>query len=526
MVAPNLVIGVGGTGNAIVTALMHLCAAGLGPRELAIALVDQDAANGGGARTNTTLTAYTTLEATFRQGAADQLPNVTPRLFATESDFIGRMPIDIIPVGQNLIARSLANAGLPTTRDLLTCLFHPNESVPPLDVGFLGHPNVGSVVLRLSNDGGAPALAPLTAYLRNMANIANSGTALRVLIVGSVFGGTGAAGIPALGHMVRAHLTRVGSAATIAACLMTPYFRYPVPGGDDVLAQAALPAGAALGHAKLALPFYQRLLPTGGMAPHVFDCLYLVGNDPPIDVGYFQPGGIGQANPPMFPELLSAVAAAHFLCSTETPTNEVFYTGRTASQEYVWKDIPPVATPGDVQIRMGQLLRWAAAWHYWYGPALDQEGHRRHRRDPWYRQQVGVASHPIVAMLRGRESPLKPSDLAFQSKWRAVNDYVASLLRWAAEIRLMGVGQAKSEVKLLMANAIAEVRGDVLPQQADLRETVDNAGFATLIYAADGKPHNASTLDTVHWQLSEAAADKEARGLGRLVASLYAACAI
>src|SRR5215213_7688769 len=54
----NYLIGIGGTGARVIEAAVNLCAAGYGPPELSIFLIDPDAGNGNLTRTKKILTDY------------------------------------------------------------------------------------------------------------------------------------------------------------------------------------------------------------------------------------------------------------------------------------------------------------------------------------------------------------------------------------------------------------------------------------------------------------------------------------
>src|SRR3954470_12785432 len=67
----NYLIGIGGTGARVVEAVVHACAAGLGPDELNIFLIDPDDGNGNLSRTKTLLTDYQRCRQAFTQRADD-----------------------------------------------------------------------------------------------------------------------------------------------------------------------------------------------------------------------------------------------------------------------------------------------------------------------------------------------------------------------------------------------------------------------------------------------------------------------
>ena len=54
----NYLIGIGGTGARVIEAAVNLCAAGFGPDELSIFLIDPDAGNGNLTRTKNLITNY------------------------------------------------------------------------------------------------------------------------------------------------------------------------------------------------------------------------------------------------------------------------------------------------------------------------------------------------------------------------------------------------------------------------------------------------------------------------------------
>src|SRR5665647_437482 len=58
MATRNYLIGIGGTGARVIEAVVHLCAAGLGPDELSMFMIDPDAGNGNLDRTKKLITEY------------------------------------------------------------------------------------------------------------------------------------------------------------------------------------------------------------------------------------------------------------------------------------------------------------------------------------------------------------------------------------------------------------------------------------------------------------------------------------
>src|SRR4051794_26873422 len=80
----NFLIGIGGTGARCVEAVLHLCAAGLGPEDLWVGFIDQDADNGNLTDAKDLLRALGTLQAKLEGNdhQATGLPLLCTQLWA------------------------------------------------------------------------------------------------------------------------------------------------------------------------------------------------------------------------------------------------------------------------------------------------------------------------------------------------------------------------------------------------------------------------------------------------------------
>src|SRR5436189_5291247 len=89
-------------------------------------------------------------------------------------------------------------------KNFLDLFYEPRDLDMPLDVGYRGRTNVGAVALKQDLEGTVTVPdTGLREFLANL-NIDLNADETRVFIIGSVCGGTGAAGIPTIPPSVSA----------------------------------------------------------------------------------------------------------------------------------------------------------------------------------------------------------------------------------------------------------------------------------------------------------------------------------
>lgn len=424
-------IGAGGSGAKALTAFVHCAAAGLGPRVVQASLLDQDVANGNVQETNGLINLYRRLHKAM--ATASRQPRDRVSLFATaieipNSSGSTNEPRTWIPLEAKnpRMGDHFEYARLrPELKQLMKVLFKEREEILlDLERGFRGRPAIGAVVMA-AMDGANP----LHKYIHQIADATQDSQ--RVFLMGSVFGGMGASGVPTLARKLRSIRygdtppDRDDTALTIGAGMLLPYFEFPPPTPDETDRQVAVKADDLPWASRLALEYYDGYMGTD--AKHkLFNHLYLVGQQPLTSVGYFSTGSEKQRNPALLPELLVALAGCHFFASTPSGQSRVFRTGHR-EKHIGWDDLPRVWSgsgsdqPHEVRAGLAQLLRFAFAYHYAYFPCLDGDEAPRYRKFDWFRKLVG-----------GRSG--FPSDEE-QELARDLNQYCTQVLRWIADIR-------------------------------------------------------------------------------------------
>ena len=139
----NFLIGIGGTGARVIESMIHLCAAGYGPDELSLFIVDPDAGNGNLTRTKTLISLYKQCRNDFKTTATTK-----KKLFKTNIKTPNELVWNIFEEKgirlSDYISLDTIDADL---KKFASVLFSEKELIEKLDQGFRGHPNIGAVVI-------------------------------------------------------------------------------------------------------------------------------------------------------------------------------------------------------------------------------------------------------------------------------------------------------------------------------------------------------------------------------------------
>ncbi|MFQ5640006.1 MAG: hypothetical protein ACE5IR_18660 [bacterium] len=328
--AKNYLIGIGGTGARVIEAMAFMCAAGYGPEELNVFLVDPDAGNGNLTRTKTLLSLYKECQERFaatKPGEPFRTKIKSPEKFVWE----------IFEDKDTTLSNYINYQNLKQTRrdlaGLAEVLFTESELMTKLNEGFRGHPAIGAVVMSSPPEDKNP-WKTLWEDIERATRV----NELRVFLVGSIFGGTGAAGIPTFGapDMIKFNPNaRVGeqSKVLLGGALVMPYFTFD---SDDGTTESLFISSADFPIAtRAALHYYN----TKDLA---FDQLYFIGDSLAQRVGRFSPGSLKQENAPHYIEMTTGLAACDFFDQPDNieSTEKLYFTACRDSRELKWESLP------------------------------------------------------------------------------------------------------------------------------------------------------------------------------------------
>ena len=133
----------GGSGTRVLEAVLHLCAAGLGPSDLRTFVIDPDGSNGNVDKTRKLVNRYQECHEAFK---TDGHP-----FFRTKVDLLKSAqglrvwsPVDKTQKFKNLLNYTDLS---PAQKDVVHLLLTDVELDMPMDVGFRGHPALGAAAL-------------------------------------------------------------------------------------------------------------------------------------------------------------------------------------------------------------------------------------------------------------------------------------------------------------------------------------------------------------------------------------------
>lgn len=492
----SFVIGVGGTGAKCIESIVHLAACGLMPKDtIHVLFVDPDMSNGSLERAKLALATYNSCH---KMNCGDTPIFQTEIVTSTGNEVWS--PFTDTDVDTDKTLSALYNAASMKTelRSLFEVLFSEEERTESLTDGFLGHPSIGAAFM--ASIEALDKTEPWKKLIEELRGDAKSGAYPRVFFVGSIFGGTGASGVPTLARLVRNALGDLKDKVRISACMVLPYFRFEKPDGNMVA-----DSGNFLLNTKAALQFYANQKDV-----KLFDSIYLLGDENQTKVtGPTKKGGKEQKNAPHFIELYAALAVRDALTLEDDVLGKSVKHHVLAREEkrlIRWSDLPDAS---DVRKMMGRFTRFAFAYRSMFIPMIeDIRSNGKPFRAPWYSTYI--------------ENPYERDD----SGLNAITRYVDHFLRWFADIHRSGDqvdldlidwrafavpgSTTADEVELLDDNAIAtsKIKGIVL--QRDSTKEGENDG-----------PKMQSVWNFVSGRTLR---DKDAKGYGRFVRVVYDAC--
>jgi len=292
------VFGIGGTGSRVLKSLIMLLSAGvrINADEIVPIIIDPDQAAADFTRTEKLIQDYNKV---YKRIAHDN--------FGSNAFFNTKINLDIIP-SIRLPLQNTTNIdfkeyiGLPLMKDeagnananyaLASMLFSEKNLKSKMNVGFKGNPNIGSVVLNQFS------------MSREFLDFAASfGDKDRIFIISSIFGGTGASGLPLLLKNLRAISDEVAGGgnvrnAPIGAISVLPYF--DVKPNEE----SEIDSSTFISKTKAALSYYDRNMTETNV-------LYYIGDR--ITKQYENSeGGTMQCNDAHFVELAAALAIVDF----------------------------------------------------------------------------------------------------------------------------------------------------------------------------------------------------------------------
>ncbi|HET7463735.1 MAG TPA: hypothetical protein VFJ82_20945 [Longimicrobium sp.] len=379
---------IGGTGALSVEPLVHLCAAGLGPPSLRVVMIDADGASPSVERALEIVKQYQRVREAFGRPAQG--------FFRTDIHPVRQELVHWSPIGKEnpgadggnttlaaYVTETRMAGSLADVRLLFDLLYSEQQQGEALREGFRGNPAIGSILLNGLKD------AALMADIRKGAE---GDTAKAFFATGSIFGGTGAAGLPVIANLLHPERDesepdgawkqrQAGFRARMGAALVTPYFSLrPAPNDATTRGRLHPDSSSFLRNTRAALPTYVRGR-TG------YGSIYVIGDSRslPHQRRLYSAGGKEQRNDPHAVELYAALAALHFAAKRPAAVEEpVFQYTRVTGLAPGWSDVP---LEGRARLELQSLLVASNFFLQYFGATRDDVAERALIRElntlPW-----------------------------------------------------------------------------------------------------------------------------------------------
>ena len=318
------VFAIGGTGSRVLKSLTMLLAARVEPNsereyEIVPIIIDPHKGNEDLKRTVRLLNNYQSIceEAGTNNGFFGTKISTLEKLVKTQNRLAGTFTFNLQQVANTRFKDYIGYKELDEPNQALTSLLFSGSSINKngekvdlldieMDIGFIGNPNIGSVVLNQFKD---------SEEFKEFAS--NYSAEDRIFIISSIFGGTGAAGFPTILKNIRdamnnPNLNSKGflQDSKIGAITVLPYFN--IEKDND----SPIQKSNFIAKTKAALSYYKDNV-TGNRS---VNALYYIGDDFTGKPYKNDPGDNGQMNDAHFIELASALALIDFL---EIPDGEL-----------------------------------------------------------------------------------------------------------------------------------------------------------------------------------------------------------
>jgi hypothetical protein len=406
------IFAIGGTGSRVLKSLTMLLASGVKPNsdkefEIVPIIIDPHKSNEDLKRTERLLGNYQTIsnEAGLDSGFFSTKITTLNNL-VTSNRLSGSFTFNLQEVGGKKFKEYIDFNQLDDANKALADILFSGKSINKhheevnlldveMDIGFVGNPNIGSVVLNQFKD---------SQEFKEFASNFNDGD--RIFVISSIFGGTGAAGFPTILKNIRNAMSTNGIAsrgflqdAKIGAISVMPYFnlKSETENGET----SPIQKSHFIAKTRAALSYYRDNI-TGNNS---INALYYIADDATAKAYENDPGDNGQKNDAHFLEMASALAIIDFL---ETPDRDLETSGgkalkpiykefgiRNDSDVIKFSDFEDY-TERKISLRLSQLALFRKYLNEHFNTAVEKEAwstdkpeiNKRFSDDTFYRTNV------------------------------------------------------------------------------------------------------------------------------------------
>ena len=489
-------IAIGGSGAKVMESLTHLGVAGLLPNKvrqekLYVMAIDPDIGNGNLKRSSAALNHYGSFQHL-------EIGTETP-LFKTEvemaSPFVWNPTEHDKRLDDVMSYQSYKNTPLG---HLYEVLYTRDERETVLNEGFRGRPAIGAAVMarKVGMDEREEWIGahsqPWGRFIESVRNDVRNGQMAKIFLVGSVFGGTGAAGLPTVAKLLRHIFREYQENVLLGGGLVLPYFSFSPSTADQTRGQLFASSENFLTNTKAALKYYA----VKSAKDKLFDSMYFVGDNVLSPVKNFSVGAATQNNDAHIVDFYMALAAIDFYASRKESVKKCSYISRNEENVFQWSDFPAFAMEdgGEVSIRerFAHFTRFIFSYVHLIRPVLHGLGSGEITdvyKYPWFVDYLSGVNVDAAEI-------------------KDFDSYTDHFLRWLGQLE---ASEANREVRLIRQDSF-----NVEPL------AINPSRFSTCAHDEDSK----ISMHELWYRLSEHPGHdaESAKGFGRFVRALYDCC--
>lgn len=311
---------IGGTGARIAEVAAHLCTMNmLNDKNITFIVVDKDEECGGTKRAKKVIS-YTEVISEIKGSDSNSGRLCRSRLSSKEDGNPTKAPWNFTKAIENIQGNNNGNASLKNALGgnnsdneiLFDAFYSKSEQDDPTSEGFYGHPSIGALMFKYmmkntNDDIAEPVLNYLTKH---------TGDVVKVFIIGSVFGGTGASVFSNLAAHIRdksSGMNNINNRLLISGVLLLPYFSFGAStNGNPRINDMEFFAKSRTALEQYSMDNFMRNLDADGNYKGNFDTIYICGQNPLHKVGKYSEGGSTQENHFDLVDLIAAYAMVDF----------------------------------------------------------------------------------------------------------------------------------------------------------------------------------------------------------------------
>ena len=408
-------LSIGGAGHRSLKPLVFLAATGaLDNADLRILCVDNDATNGNLVETLDLIDTYNAI-----RGPEPWLGD-TP-LFGPKLELIDRKPWspfaseDAHPTLNSYFHYDVMKANARDLASLYEFLYDKSKRELSVNEGFRGRPSLGAAVYRAASNR-SDSDDVLGRMRKRMVSETGAGQPVRLFAIGSIFGGTGAAGLPTIPSTLINGMEQGREHVLCGGAFLLPYFQFD-SSSLDKQGPHANPEDFVL-MMKDALDYY-------ALNPSRYQCVYAIGADRWRHQPRSAVGKAEQLNPSDLTEFLAALAASNFYITWQPDEAgdgkgpALYVMHRAGENTFSWNDFPE---RDRIKPLLASFTRFSFLYLSEFYEALRRaEESRDIRRSAWYRnliERAGVNLH----------------DHQTQTRMNALARFCHKFLQWWTEL--------------------------------------------------------------------------------------------